>query len=81
MKKTMTKKVRIENADTSNYKVVVEVWDKGGQFSDGMGGVNQAPDTLAFTRNLDHPCAITGDDIYLTSTRYLVIKEAGNTPA
>lgn len=45
----MTKKVRIENADTTSYKVVVEVWDKGAQIPDGMGGFNQAPDTLAKT--------------------------------
>lgn len=63
----MTKKVRIENADMANFKVVVEVWDKG---QDG------APDTLAATHNLDHPTAMTNDSVYLTSTRYLVVKEA-----
>lgn len=72
----MTKKVRIENADTSNYKVVVEVWDKGSMLPDGLGGFNQSPDTLAKTINLDYPCQITGDDCYLTSTRYIVVKEA-----
>lgn len=63
----MTKMVRIENADTSDYKVLVEVWDKGPEGS---------PDTLAFTRKLDYPTAMTGSDMYLTSTRYIVIKEA-----
>lgn len=63
----MTKKIRIENADTSSYKVVVQVWDKG---QDGQ------PDVMAFERNLDSPCSMTGDDIYLTSTRYVVVKEA-----
>lgn len=62
----MTKKVRIENADTSDYKVVVQVWDKG---------LNGEPDTMAFERRLDYPTAMTGDDIYLTSTRYVVVKE------
>lgn len=62
----MTKKVRIENADTADYKVVVQVWDKG---------QNGAPDVMAFERELSYPCAMTGDDIYLTSTRYLVVKE------
>ena len=62
----MTKKVRVENADTSSFKVVVEVWDKG---------LNGAPDTKAFERRLDHPTAMTGDDIFITSTRYLVVKE------
>lgn len=64
----MTKRVRIENADMSTYKVVVEIWDKG--YPEGE------PDKLAKTINLDHPTAMTGDDCYLTSTRYMVVKEA-----
>lgn len=64
----MTKKVRIENADTSSYKVIVEIWDKG--YPEG------APDTLTRTIKLDHPTSMTGDDCYLTGTRYLVVKEA-----
>lgn len=64
----MTKRVRIENADTSNHKVVVEIWDKG--YPEGE------PDKLAKTINLDFPTAMTGDDCYLTSTRYMVVKEA-----
>lgn len=64
----MTKKVRIENADNSNYKVVVQVWDKG--YPEGQ------PDTMAFERVLVNPTDMTGDDIYLTSTRYLIVKEA-----
>lgn len=63
----MTKKVRIENADTSDYKVVVQVWDKG---------MNGAPDVMAFERELPYPTAMTGDDIFLTSTRYIIVKEA-----
>jgi hypothetical protein len=62
----MTKKVRIENADTSTYKVAVQIWDKG------MGG---APDTLVREVRLDYPTAMTSDDVYLTSTRYIVVKE------
>lgn len=62
----MTKKVRIENADGSNFKVVVQIWDKG---RDG------APDTLAKEVRLDYPTAMTGDDVYLTDTRYIVVKE------
>lgn len=64
----MTKQVRIENADQAPYKVVVEVWDKG--YPEG------SPDTLVRTINLDHPTAMTGSDCYITSTRYLVVKEA-----
>lgn len=75
----MTKLVRIENADMSPYKIQVEVWDKGAQMPDGMGGFNQAPDTLAKTIELNHPTAMTGMDCYLTSTRYLVVKEAPAT--
>jgi hypothetical protein len=63
----MTKKVRIENADTSDYKVLVQVWDKGH---------NGEPDVMVFERRLDFPTAMTGDDVYLTSTRYVVVKEA-----
>ena len=63
----MTKKVRIENADNSAYKVIVEIWDKG---------IDGAPDTLADTRHLDYPTMMTDDGVYLTSTRYLVVKEA-----
>lgn len=64
----MTKRVRIENADTSTYKVIVQVWDKG--FPEG------APDTLAEEIMLANPCDMTGPNVYLTSTRYLVVKEA-----
>jgi hypothetical protein len=64
----MTKLVRVENADNGPYKVVVEVWDKG--YPEGE------PDVLAKTINLDHPTQMTGMDCYLTSTRYLVVKEA-----
>lgn len=69
----MTKRVRIENADTSIYKVVVQVWDKG--YPEGN------PDTLVKEVNLDHPTAMTNDDVYITSTRYLVVKEAPLPPA
>lgn len=67
----MTKHVRIENADTSNYKVLVEVWDKSQ--TDGE------PDRLAFTEKLDFPTAITSSNVYLTTTRYIVVKEAPAT--
>jgi hypothetical protein len=64
----MTKKIRVENADNANYKVVVETWEKG--YPTG------SPDTLVKTTNLDYPTCMTGDDCYITSSRYLVIKEA-----
>ena len=62
----MTKQVRIENADTAPYRVLVQVWDKG---ADG------APDVLVKEVTLRHPTAMTGQDVYLTSTRYIVVKE------
>ena len=65
----MTKIVRIENADTSNWKVSVEVWDKG---------LNGGPDTLAKTVDLDYPTSITDNSVYLTQTRYIVVKEKTN---
>lgn len=63
----MTKRVRIENADTADYKVIVQIWDKGHE---------GALDTMAKEIKLDHPTSMTGDDVYLTSTRYIVVKEA-----
>ncbi len=64
----MTKRVRIENADTSNYKVVVQVFDKS--FTEGE------PDKLADEFVLPYPTCMTDDRCYITSTRYLVVKEA-----
>jgi hypothetical protein len=63
----MTKRVRIENADLSNFKVVVQIWDKGYPAGE--------PDTLVNEIRLDNPCDMTGTDVFITSTRYLVVKE------
>lgn len=60
----MTKMVRIENADTSSYKVVVEVWQK---WDDGR------PDELVEKINLDGPTQLR--ECYIYSHRYLVVKE------
>ena len=62
------KRVRIENADTSEYRVVVQVWEKS--VLDGQ------PDSLVREVPLDYPTAMTDDDVYVTNTRYLVVKEA-----
>lgn len=64
----MTKRVRIENADTANFKVVVQVWDKG--YPEGQ------PDTLVQEIELNNPCDMTDYNCYITSTRYLIVKEA-----
>ena len=60
----MTKTIRIENADTSNYRLVVELWDKG---QDG------GPDVLVSTHPLDYPTSLFQN--YLTATRYAVVRE------
>lgn len=62
----MTKAIRVENADTSDYQVVVEIWDKG---QDGQ------PDVLASSQVLAYPTSMTDSNTYLTSTRYLIVKE------
>jgi len=63
----MTKRVRIENADMANYKVLVQVFEKG--YPEGC------PDRLVSEHRLEYPTAMTGDDVYLTDSRYIVVKE------
>ena len=60
----MTKSVRVENADGSDYQVVVEVWDKN--YSGG-------PDTLSESTVLKYPTAL--ETFGITSSRYLVVRE------
>ena len=60
----MTKNIRVENADTSTHRVVVEVWNKG---HDGT------VDTLTETVPLDHPTSMA--TLMIHSERFLVIKE------
>lgn len=68
----MTKKVRIENADNgTSYKIIVQIWDKGGTGKDGT----PLPDTLAKEIELPYPTSMTGEDCYIHSTRYIVVKE------
>lgn len=62
----MTKQVRVENADTGPAVVIIEVWDKG--FGD-------EPDKMSHEVQLQHPAQLA-NDLYITSTRYLVVKEA-----
>jgi hypothetical protein len=70
----MTKQVRIENADTSSARVIVQVWDKA-TGTNPDGSPDGKPDTLVKEVNLDYPTAMSYD-LYLTDTRYLVVKEA-----
>lgn len=75
----MTKTVRIENADNSNYKVKVEIFDKAREAYTGSDGTRYpaVPDTLVKTIRLDHPTAMTDSSCYLTSTRYIKVSEVG----
>jgi hypothetical protein len=59
----MTKAIRIENADTSDHKVMIEVWDK----------LEGNPDVLVEKFRLDCPTQMIEKTIW--SRRYLVIRE------
>lgn len=60
----MTKKVRIENADNSDHKLVVQTWRKSG---------DDRPDALVSEVPLNYPTAMTEGLVY--QEQYLVIKE------
>lgn len=60
----MTKKVRIENADTASYRVAVDVYQKD---ADGN-------DVLQETRVLANPADL--GEFTLRSGRHLVVREA-----
>lgn len=60
----MTKKVRIEDADSSGFKINVQLWEKG---------QNGKPDALVSESEFYGPADLR--EFYITSTRYLVIKE------
>jgi len=61
----MTKSIRVENADMSSFKVVVEVWDKS--------TIVGEPDKLVETKQLTYPTALA--EVSITSTRYLMVRE------
>ena len=79
----MTKLVRIENADTSNFAVEVQMWTKGAplpalsdeDIAAGLGQNGSAPDHMEFSMVLTHPTQMTDSRFYLTSSRYIVVKE------
>jgi len=66
----MTKKVRIENADTSDWKVLVQVFNKSSD--------PDIPDQLAEEKVLGHPTDLA--DFGIHSHRYLVVKEVPAEP-
>jgi len=61
----MTKNVRIENADNSKYKVVVETWE-----------VRDGAYQLVDTKVLNNPTDML--NIAIWTNRYLVIKETND---
>ena len=68
----MTKKIRVENADTGlSFQAVMQVWDRGVSYGPAEGEVE--PDKLVREIPLGFPTAMAEE--YITSTRYLVIKE------
>ena len=60
----MTKKVRIENADLSTHKIVVQTWIKR---ADG------GPDTLKEERELNSPTDL--GEFWVWQQQYIIIKE------
>ena len=66
----MTKAVRIENADTSDYRVVVTIQDKVYQDGKWTGEWKDAGE-----QELNFPTAMS-NGLYLTSDRRLVVTEA-----
>lgn len=60
----MTKKIRIENADTSEYNVIVEVFEKSN---------TEGPDILVETKELSYPTAMC--EVTLWSSRRISIRE------
>lgn len=67
--KTMTKKIRIENADTSDHKVVVLVVRKGVAADGGMN----APDETVSEHAINYPTNMV--EVYVHSGQYLVVRE------
>lgn len=60
----MTKSIRIENADNSDHKVIVQIWDIVG---------NGEPDVLYDEISLDYPTQMS--ELTIWDSRYLVVKE------
>lgn len=59
----MTKHIRVENADTSDHKVMVQIWDKG---------TDSAPDKLVDEFELHN---VQLRELTIWDTRYIVVKE------
>lgn len=62
----MTKRVRIENADTSNHALTVEIWEKYDDIT--------KPDRLIAAQVLHDPTDLCEMNIW--SDRYIVVRES-----
>jgi len=71
----MTKSVRIENADTSKYKVVVEVWQKQQKYDASIQPIGEPVDVKVKEIPLDYPTFMATE--YIHSTQWLVVREDG----
>jgi hypothetical protein len=60
----MTKKIRIENADSSNYDVEISIWDKA-----SADPLSTKVDTVVLRNPADM------FETYITETRYVVVFE------
>jgi len=60
----MTKTVRIENADNSDHKIVVQTWQKV---------VDGGPDTMVNEQALNNPTDMCSEMVW--DNQYLIIRE------
>jgi hypothetical protein len=71
----MTKKIRIENADTAPYALIVQTVQKGAAYPTAEGAPPcVAPDVILSEVRLNNPADLA--EIYIHSGTYLVVKEA-----
>lgn len=66
------KKIRIENADTTDTPMVVQLWQKGQTLPDGLGGTNQAPDEMVSEHAIGGPTDMVEE--YVRADQYLVVR-------
>lgn len=71
----MTKAVRIENADNSNFRVVVIVQDKEFKQDEAGKWYDTGEWKEVERHELDYPTAMT-NGVYLTTSRRIIVEEA-----
>ena len=63
----MSTNLRIEKTGNSTTPIIIEIWERS--ISDGV------PDAMITELALTSLSAITGPDVFLTKTRYRVVRE------